>query len=173
MATKHHTAAHSLSLSGMGQRIRKVKVRKLVGWDKDSLIDKAKAKQHKQSKRRNSFITSHQQAGVQPSPGKQGTITHNSYLGRQMPSLWTSPPSFFFPPLYMLSMTSYGMEYPSGQLGSAVPAVSPPNSLCTPSVLAGGAVSEAEETLTLCKHCSAITKTSMYYQHCLQHKSKP
>jgi len=30
------------------------------------------------------------------------------------------------PQLYMLSMTSYGMEYPFGQLGSAVPAVSPP-----------------------------------------------
>ncbi|GAB0184698.1 zinc finger protein 804B [Grus japonensis] len=42
--------------------------------------------------------------------------------------------------LYMLGMTSYGMEYPCGQLGSAVPAVSPPNSLCTPSPLAGGVV---------------------------------
>ena len=31
-----------------------------------------------------------------------------------------------------------GMEYPFGQLGSAVPAVSPPNFLCTPSLLAGG-----------------------------------
>ncbi|KAK4816685.1 hypothetical protein QYF61_019921 [Mycteria americana] len=38
--------------------------------------------------------------------------------------------------LYMLSLTPYGMEYPFGQLGSAVPAVSPPNSLCTPSLLA-------------------------------------
>ncbi|GAB0180862.1 hypothetical protein GRJ2_000551500 [Grus japonensis] len=36
--------------------------------------------------------------------------------------------------LYMLSMTSYGMEYPFGQLGSAVPAVSPPNFMCTPSL---------------------------------------
>ncbi|KAK4832066.1 hypothetical protein QYF61_020622 [Mycteria americana] len=33
--------------------------------------------------------------------------------------------------LYILSMTPYGMEYPFGQLGSAVPAVSPPNFLCT------------------------------------------
>ncbi|KAK4821599.1 LOW QUALITY PROTEIN: hypothetical protein QYF61_025176 [Mycteria americana] len=38
--------------------------------------------------------------------------------------------------LYMLSMTSYGMEYPFGQLGSAVPAVSPPSFLCSPSLLA-------------------------------------
>ena len=36
--------------------------------------------------------------------------------------------------------TSYGMEYLFGQLGSAVPALSPPNFLCTPSLLAGRAV---------------------------------
>ncbi|KAK4829473.1 hypothetical protein QYF61_004763 [Mycteria americana] len=35
-------------------------------------------------------------------------------------------------PLSMLSMTPYGMEQLFGQLGSAVPAVSPPNSLCPP-----------------------------------------
>ncbi|KAK4824175.1 LOW QUALITY PROTEIN: hypothetical protein QYF61_011472, partial [Mycteria americana] len=40
--------------------------------------------------------------------------------------------------LYMLSMTPYGVEQPFGQLGSAVPAVSPPSFLCTPSLLAGG-----------------------------------
>ncbi|KAK4829699.1 hypothetical protein QYF61_006074 [Mycteria americana] len=39
--------------------------------------------------------------------------------------------------LYTLSMTSYGVEYPFGQLGSAVPAVSPPSFLCTPSLLTG------------------------------------
>ncbi|KAK4817679.1 hypothetical protein QYF61_024908 [Mycteria americana] len=41
--------------------------------------------------------------------------------------------------IHILSMTPYGMEQPFGQLGSAVPAVSPPNFLCTPSLLAGGA----------------------------------
>jgi len=59
-------------------------------------------------------------------------------------------------------MTSYGMEYPCAQLGSAVLAVSPLNSLCTPSPLAGGVVGEAEKALTLCKHCLARTKTSLY-----------
>jgi len=33
---------------------------------------------------------------------------------------------------------TYGMEYPFGQLGSAVPAVSPPDFLCTPSLLVVG-----------------------------------
>ena len=45
----------------------------------------------KQSKLRNLFTPSHQQAGVQPLPGKQGSITCNSFLGRQMPSLRVPP----------------------------------------------------------------------------------
>ncbi|PKU36209.1 pyruvate dehydrogenase isozyme 3 [Limosa lapponica baueri] len=42
------------------------------------------------------------------------------------------PPRSFSPQLYIVSMKSYGMEYPFGQLGSAVLAVSPPNFLCSP-----------------------------------------
>ncbi|KAK4814666.1 hypothetical protein QYF61_024802 [Mycteria americana] len=45
--------------------------------------------------------------------------------------------------LSMLSMTSHGVGYPFGQLGSAVPAVSPPSFLCTPSLLAGGVGSQS------------------------------
>ena len=43
-------------------------------------------------------------------------------------------------PVCLFSMTSYGMEYPFGQFGPAVPAVSPPSFLCTPSLLVGRAV---------------------------------
>jgi len=39
------------------------------------------------NKARNSFASSHQQAGVQSSPGKQGSIRGNGYFGRQMSSL--------------------------------------------------------------------------------------
>ena len=53
----------------------------------------------------------------------------------ECPTLPSSFPSFF-----LLSMMSYGMGYPFGQLGSAVPAVSPPNFLCPPSLLVGGVV---------------------------------
>ncbi|KAF1637339.1 Potassium/sodium hyperpolarization-activated cyclic nucleotide-gated channel 4, partial [Eudyptes filholi] len=53
-------------------------------------------------------------------PLREGSIMRNGYLGRQTPSLQTSHPSFFFPQLYILSMTSHGMEYPFGQFGSAV-----------------------------------------------------
>lgn len=48
-----------------------------------------------------------------------------------------SPPSFFFPKLYIMSMMPYGMGYSFGQLGSAVLPVSLPNCLCTPHFLVG------------------------------------
>ena len=51
-------------------------------------------------------------------------------------------------PVYILDMTSHGMEYPVGQFGSAVLAVSPPKFLCPSSLLAGWAW-EAEKSLTL------------------------
>jgi len=40
-----------------------------------------------------------------------------------------SPTSFFLPQVLLLSMMSDGMEYPFGQLGSAVLAVSPQTQL--------------------------------------------
>ena len=42
------------------------------------------------------------------------------------------PPPASFPPVYILSMTSYGMEYAFGQFGSAVLAVLPPSSCAPP-----------------------------------------
>lgn len=39
----------------------------------------------KQSNTRNLFTTFHQQAGVQLSPGKQGSKMCNGYTGREMP----------------------------------------------------------------------------------------
>jgi len=66
---------------------------------------------HRQSKIWNSFTTSHRQAGVHPSPGNQGSITPNGDLGRWTTLLRMSPPSSFFPQLYMLSMMLYGVEY--------------------------------------------------------------
>lgn len=62
---------------------------------------------------------------------------------------------------------SYGVEYPSAQLGSSTPKF-----LCTPSLLAGRAVWETEKPLTLHKHCSAMPKTSICYHRCYHQKSK-
>ena len=43
------------------------------------------------------------------------------------------------PPVYILGMASFGMEYPFGHFGSAVLAVSPPSFLCPSSLLVGWA----------------------------------
>jgi len=51
----------------------------------------------------------------------------------------TLPPSHL-PPVLLFSVMSYGMEYPFGQFGSAVLAVSPPSFLCIPSLLTYRAV---------------------------------
>jgi len=102
----------------MGERIRRVKVRKHVSGDKDSLIGQGI---------HSPLPISRQCSAI---PRKAGSVRCNGYLGRQTLSPQTSPPSFFTQ-LYMLS-TTYGMEYRCGQLGPAVLAVSPPNSLLHP-----------------------------------------
>ena len=74
-------------------------------------------------------------------------IAHHSLSNAQLvPKQRSAPPSQLLP-VYILGMTSYGMEYPFGQFGSAVLAVSPPNFLCPSSLLTGWA-GEAEKSLT-------------------------
>ena len=118
-------APHSCSLTlppRMGERIIKVKVRKLMGWDKDSLIGKAKATQASKAKQGIHSLTSHQQAGVQPSPGEQGSTTCVMVTWEdKRHQLWMSLPSFFFPQLYAehdviwygISLWSVGVSCPS------------------------------------------------------------
>ena len=66
-------------------------------------------------------------------------IAHHSLTDAQLVSKRQSAPRGRLPLVYILGMTSYGMEYSFGQLGSAVLAVSPPNFLCPSSLLAGWA----------------------------------
>ena len=155
----------------MGDRNRRLKVRKPVGWDKDGSIGKAEAVHTSKAKwgirsllPTSRQVFSHLQESRAPS-------WVNGDLGGQMPSLQTSPLPPSSPSFILLSIVLYGTEYPFGQLGSAVPAVPPPSSLSSPSLLTGGVGWEAEKALTLCKHGSAVTKTSPCYQYCSQHKS--
>lgn len=71
-------------------------------------------------------------------------------------------------------MTLHDMEYPFGQFGAAVVAMSPPSLLSVLSLLsgAGGMQSEEEALMLLCKHCSATAKTLVCYQHCFSCKSQ-
>jgi len=88
---------------------------------------------HKRSKTRNSFTTSHWQAGVHPSPGKQGSITcmvtwedkcHNS----KRPLLSSSSPRFI-----SWEWCHIVWNIPLASLGQPVP----PHSLFCTSSLAG------------------------------------
>jgi len=56
------------------------------------------------------------------------------------------------------------MEYPFGQFGSAVPAMTSSNLLPTSILLAFGRVGVGERALVLCEHCSATAKTLVSYQ---------
>lgn len=59
-----------------------------------------------------------------------------------------------------------------GELGSAFLALFPSHILGTPSLLTGGVGRGVEKSLTLCKYCSAVSKTSFYYLDSFHHKSK-
>ena len=74
-------------------------------------------------------------------------VAHPSLTNAQLVSEQQSTTPCQLPPVYTLGMTSHGKEHSSGQLGSAVLAVSPPNFLCPSSLLAGWA-QEAEKSLT-------------------------
>lgn len=95
----------------MVERVRRVKVRKLVGWDKDRLVGKAKAvctgKQNKEF--------------IQHIP----SASRCSAISRGIMVIWEDKqhhsehpfPSFLFPQFCRLSMIPRGMGYPFGHLG--------------------------------------------------------
>ena len=119
-------------LSGIGERIRRVKFRKLVGWNKDNSTGKAKAvcaSKAKQGIHSLVLISGQVFSHLQESRGPSGVeVTWEN----KTPSPRTSSPSFFLLQIYVLSTMSYGLQHPFGQLGSAVTSVSPPSLLCTP-----------------------------------------
>lgn len=99
----------------------------------------------------------------------------NSQAGFKQYIHWKAklPIPFFYLWLLLLCMTLYHMDcYLFALFRSAVLGVSSLSPLPTPSLLTVGAEWEKERTLMVCKHCSAIGKTLVYYQHCFSHKSK-
>lgn len=90
--------------------------------------------------------------------------THNS----KCPWFPPFPPSFIYwawwAMVWNICLGSWG------HLSQLCPLQTPPE--CTPSLLAGRVVWEAEKVLMLFKHCSEVTKTSLCYQHYFHHKSK-
>lgn len=139
---------------GKQGRTGRVKMRKLVSWDKGSL--RGKAKPFTQTKQNHFMASSHQQAGVQPLPGRQSL----SWLrGKSDTITLTIPYAFlFFPKVLLLSTASCGVGYPFGLLGTDVPAVPLLSLLCT--------LPYSERKLkSLFKHCSATAKMNRMWSH--------
>lgn len=116
-------AAHCSPTSRIRERIRKIKARKPVGWDRDNLVRKAKANHTSKVKPRinslfpiGSQVFSHLQESTAPSH-MMVTWENKHHHSKCPPFL----PSSFFLPFCILSMMSYGWEYPFVQFGSPVP----------------------------------------------------
>lgn len=150
--------------SGMGERIRRVQWKKILGWDKGSLMGEATAVHASKANQGINLSLPMGRQGFSHCQYSQGSITQQR-LGKKN-TITLNVPSSFSSPNFVCWAWHY-MEYPSGHLGSAHP-----NFLCPPSLFAGGMVWGAENALTLCKLCSAITGTPPYYQHRFQPKSK-
>lgn len=86
-----HSAPHSCCFafpSGAGERTRKVKVRNLVGWEKESFTSRARVMHTRKAKQCfHSPLPWASRCSV--IPGQQGSIIRNSE--KQKPSVWTSP----------------------------------------------------------------------------------
>lgn len=136
------------------------KGKRAIGWDKTSLIRKAKQRIHSWFPMGRNIFSHSQESKAPP----HVVVT----LGDKLHAKCPLP---FIPGLYAKNITlQSGISV--GQLGLTVPAPSSPSSLCIPSLLAGEVVQEAEKAFMLCQLCSAITKISLSYQHCFHCKPK-
>lgn len=152
-----NTQPASCSLPSFTRQGKKwTKARGLVYLDNNHFIGKAKAVVISQAK-----CGLHQQAHVQPIPGKQGLSTCNACLGSRTPS----PQLSFFPPpcpelffLFFHTITWYGILF--GHFESAMfstLSISP-----TPEPTHFWMCLGRVETLILCNHSSAVAKTLGY-----------
>lgn len=159
-----HTTIHSLCspLLRMGERTERTKVRKTVGWNKDSLVSEGKNRKVEGKKEKSdtkAFVHHLPLSGPCPS-SLQATVT----LEVKLPS-----PALFF--LHCSCTAEYTM------LDGIVPWLAHLRCFssfffpvsCLPTTHSGGRV-EIEKTLIQCKYGS--DKTTVCYQHCFSYKSK-
>lgn len=121
---------------------------------------------HSQPKHNSEFIHHFLWAGVQPSPGKQGSI--------QVTVTWKDKHLNSEPSLPFLLTPNLIAEHDAIRAGTSLviwgqlSCLCPLPAACTPAPLWW----EGANAITLCKRCPAITKTSLCYLHCFQHQSK-
>ena len=154
----------------MWERIGRVKVWKFMGWGEDSLLDKAKAACTNKAKQiiHSLLPISGQVFRPLQESSAASCVTVACEEKRHRSECLPLPASS--PSVTCWCHTAWGDPLVSwGQLPQLCPlpaSVHPP----THSWVGGGW--EAEKALAPCKHCSAITKTPLCYQHCFQHKSR-
>lgn len=152
----------------MGGWENRGKERRFTDWDRDSLIGEAKTAGTSKAKKEfiHYFPSARQVLSHFPvsraSACLRVTQEDKCHKHKRHPLFST------FPELLLLNMVSDGMEYPSGQSGSAILTVSP-GCICWGR---RGAEEEKETAFMLRRYCSAIAKTLVSYQHCFSHKSK-
>lgn len=131
----------------MGKKFRKVKMRELLGWDKDPrslLYFKVKQKLCIQTKQNNKSIHYFPSAGrYSASSRKAGLIKRNGYFEDKFHH--SECPLFFLLSFYYCVFL-YGMEQTFGRFEFAAPVVSSHNFQCTLSLLTSGQ-SERERRL--------------------------
>lgn len=145
----------------MGKRMGRVKVRKLVGWDKDNLIGivhKSKWKK-KEKKKIHSFPPADRCLTV----SRKTRLHHVEWLLGKTNILTLHGTSFsFFPCAFIAELDAvwYGLTLWSDEV--SCPSCVTSMFLCTPRLLVYGVEWEKQKpSLTLCKHCSATAKTVM------------
>lgn len=152
------TTQHLTASSRMEQRIRQIKVRTLMDWDKDSLIGKAKTVHTIHSLQlAGKCLTNSRKVGF-IMLGKTNTLSLNVLCCVLFTHTHTPIPSHF--PYILLQCKTYGMGYHFCQFWPATLSVSPPSFLFILSLVTGGAawLWETEGYLMLCKHCSGTTR---------------
>lgn len=150
------------------------KMEEVAGWDKHSLIWKAKAACGSKAKRL--FVNHFPSADMANLPflGMQGLSMHRGWLGRHTLEPWMFLHFLIFPQLLLLSML-YSLRYPFDQFGSAVRALSHPNLLPTslPTGLCNGCCWRGNLDVVPAQFSiSQNTKTLVCYQHSLIHNCK-
>lgn len=152
----------------MGWRIRKVKVRKFMGWDKDSLTGKAKAA-HTSKAGIDSPLPMVRQVFSHPQESRAPPHVMVTWEDKLQHFVHLSFSSFSSLQLCMLSMMPYVMGYTSASWGQL--SHSSHNILCSPSPLSGGVGGRKgpDSVSALLSN----NKTSLWYQHTFGHKPKP
>ena len=168
----HPPQAHPAP-GGKEGRIRRVKMRKIMGWDKDSLTGKAKATHTSKAKQgihsplpTSRQVFRHLQESRAPSCIAVTWEDRRSH-SELPPSLSPSSPSFY---CWAPSHAVWDIPFLSwGQLSQLCPL---PTSCAPTACSLVGQSEKQKKILALCKHCSAIAQTYLFYQNCSGQKSK-